>query len=1032
MKETSKSLSQIKTSSLAFIRLAVLPADTVSRLCCSTEELVKVVVDLMDDLYVREAVWLASPALLARYDYVRAGNDAKDTDVFAAVAKYLIRMAYRSTPFGTFACVGTASVAASGSLAAPTRRDMYRHVQASTAAVSQIASSILRKHRSGPQLSFHPNDTLNVRDGRASWIAYSISRKGKRIYRNEEVEIDGPLETILELSRSGLRLTSLGKEAMKFLPDSSEEEIGRFLDELVEAQLLCCDSLLDLTTDDLLQGMEASLIESEIHGSRLADAQARISRLCGQGALSVPSSYNEAIVGLAELQGAGVEPSEGAVKVDLYARHGLGSVCSRVIKDVEEAIAKFAVFSEKSNGLTRFATSFSSRYGDLEVPLLEIASELAALGYVERSTSAPSILRFLGATSGTKSREGAPVTCVANAVEQLISSAGKEYIDLRSSAQSQTGIPANLPETAIVSWLSLWKSGGGDLIEIRSIGAQRAGRVMGRFAYQLPELRSLLVGDGTPCGSSDEIPAEIVHLPEDDLGSVCARPVLSTVEIGIRAGPSRRVQRVDLADLVIMVRDGRVLVKSRSLGRLLSVRMSNAHAVERPSSLPLYRFLSSIANQGQAVSIPTLRDRFPTAPYLPGLRFKDVIISRPTWYLASEKIGEIAKLKGNGLVQGWRALCDQMKIPHEVALVQGDRVIPFDTRVEWMLTELVRHLKRSEKSILTTTSPLGLQPAISADDGPRAHEIQLVHKIGGGKHGHVSESCEHLAAAVKASGADWIFVKIYSAAESASSVLRVLANFCSERRVELFFVRYRDERGFHLRVRLKSRASEWSLQAIAPLMQSLESLRRAFIVQEVSFESYVRELQRYGGDSLLEKIEDVWVCESQLLLQQSERLDDQDGDYWKHVAVSIDRLLISLGYTSLHSRLEFAARAAADFHSEIGFTTIDRKRIGRLFASARHRLSGNALAFDGIDSLWCEALVPKSLTDQIQNELDMLPKKRKYSISWAMIHMRVNRMLIQDHRYQEAVVWELLKRSYVAFTKGRSAAAEESAGASCA
>lgn len=1032
MKEKSKSLSRIKTSSLAFIRLAVLPADTVSRLSCSAQELVAVVVRLMDDPYVREAIWLASPSLLARYDHVRASNDTKDTDVFAAVAKYLIRMAYRSTPFGTFACVGTAGIATGGKLAAPVRREMYRHVQASTAAVSQIASNILREHRSEPQLSFHPNDTLNVRDGRASWMAYSLNRKGKRIYRNEEVEVDAPLEIILNLARGGVNLTSLTKEAMRYLHEFSEEQVGGFLDELVDAQLLCCDTLLDLTADDLLQGMAASLAESDLRGNKVADAQVRISRLSGQGALSIPSSYDDAIIGLAGLQDSGVERSEGAVKVDLYARESLGAVCSRVIESVEEAIALFAVFSEKNNGLTRFATNFSSRYGDLEVPLLEIANELAALGYVERSSSAPSILRFLGAASGSKSRDGAPVSCIATAVEQLISCSGQEYIDLRPSAQSQAGVPRSFPGTAIVSWLSLWKSGSEDVIEIRSVGAQRAGRVMGRFAYQLPELRNLLVRDGTPSGLSDEIPAEIVHLPEDDLGSVCARPILSTVEIGIRAGPSRHLRRVDLADLVILVRDGRVLVKSRSLGRLLSVRMSNAHAVERPSSLALYRFLSSIATQGQTVSIPTFRDRFPTAPYVPGMRFKDIIISRPTWYLASEKIDQIARLKGEELIQGWRTVCDEMAIPHEVALVQGDRVIPFDTRVEWMLTELVRHLKRSEKSILTTTSPFGLQPAISAADGPRAHEIQLVHSLGGGKHADAPESYGDLAAAVKASGTDWIFVKIYSAAQSASSVLRVLANFCSERRVELFFVRYRDDRGFHLRVRLRNGAGEWSLQAIVPLMEALETLRRVFIVQEISVESYVRELQRYGGDSLLEKIEDVWVCESQLLLQQSERLDDQEGEYWKYVAVSIDRFLISLGYRSLQCRLEFATRAAADFHAEIGFTTNDRKRIGRLFASARHRLSGIALAFDGVDSLWCEALAPESLTDQIVNELAVLPKERKYSISWAMIHMRVNRMLVQDHRYQEAVVWELLKRSYVAFTKGRSAVAEESAGASSA
>ncbi|TDB35424.1 hypothetical protein TEP_18230 [Stenotrophomonas sp. TEPEL] len=1017
---------KVMTSDVAFVRFAVLPADTVRRLSCGEEDLVREVAALMADPYVREAVWLASPALLARYDHVSSTGCEIDVDVIAAVAKYLIRMSYRSTPFGTFAGVGTVAVAGCGSVVAPVRRELYRHVQASTAAVSLIASRLLRQMHDNPDLPFYPNDTLSIRCGRASWVAYSLNRKGKRIYRNEMVEVDKYLSHVLELARQGLSLTTLARAATDSYPEVSEGQFAEFLAELVDAQLLCCDGLLDLTSDDLLDSMANSFVEAGIHGKKIADAQSKVSCLSGEMALSVPSSYDAAMSSLADLQGPGAERSDLPVKVDLYARKSLGAVSSRVVKSVEEAIAMFAVFSEKNNGLTKFAANFVARYGDLEVPLLDIASELSGLGYVERSSSAPSILRFLGASSVTRSRDSTAATGISNVVDKLISDSTQEYIHLRPGPESYVGLSQNSLDAQVVSWLSVWKSNAGELIEIRSVGAQRAGRVMGRFSYQLPELRSALARDGMPHSKSDALPAEIVHLPEDDLGSVCARPVLSAVEIGIRAGPSKNVLRVNLADLVILVRDGRVLVKSRSLGRFLSLRMSNAHAVDRPGSLPLYRFLSSIATQGQAVSIPTLRDRFPTAPYVPGMRFKDIILSRPTWYIKPERIDDVAKLKGDQLLQAWRTLSDDFSMPHEVALVQGDRVIPFDTRVGWMLTELIRHLKRAEKSILTTTSPLGLQPAIMAADGPRAHELQLVHRLVGQGRPHDSECHADIDSAVKVLGRGWIYVKIYSSAQSASYVLDALAKFAAEKQLELFFVRYRDDKGFHLRVRLRTSKGKVSLEVVGSLVEALDALRREFIIQEISVDSYVRELQRYGGDALLSKIEDLWVCESESLMRQSDRLDDQGGDYWKCVAASMDRLMISLGYRSLESRLKFATRAAADFHAEIRFSKNDRKRIGRLFATAGSRLLEGAISFDGVDTQWCEALAPESLTDQIASDLAMQSEGRRYSISWAIIHMRVNRMFVQDHRYQEAVVWELLKRSYVAFVKRRATDNESS------
>lgn len=131
---------------------------------------------------------------------------------------------------------------------------------------------------------------------------------------------------------------------------------------------------------------------------------------------------------------------------------------------------------------------------------------------------------------------------------------------------------------------------------------------------------------------------------------------------------------------------------------------------------------------------------------------------------------------------------------------------------------------------------------------------------------------------------------------------------------------------------------------------------------------------------------------------------------------------------SLDQRFEFSRTAAANYSREFAFTTSENKRIGRIFSVCKPELIDGALRYQGTELPWnLDQLDSVSSREARLIGLDGLAKLRSYDILWSLVHMRFNRLFTQDQRHQEAVVWELLKRSYAmlrATAKTQAALAE--------
>lgn len=1018
--------ADFKADDLGVLRFPVLESGTLLDLATTgTEELAEKIRLYLSDPYTREAIYLASPSLYQRMCAWEGGESAFK-GIPETISRYLLRMAYRATPFGTFSAVSHCTVAGCETMIRiPMRKRMRRVAQLDGSALSRLALKCTVDPAVRTGLRFSPNDTLFVNGDVVVFTAYGRNSRGRRIYRRVEVESSAYIQAVLEISNGGLTAAEIASALMfRFPHESVRNEVEAFVWELVDAQVLCCDDLVDITDengfDRLLEHLPS---DSDMHATVSVIARA-LKELDGEEPVILPGAYALLTDNLAAMQ---IRSDRGLpTKVDLYAADkGEAKLSTDLVAKIELVANELVSISKKRGKLTDFVKSFGERYGDSEVPLAIVADQLEALGFSDRDASLPALSRMVRMDKKSAAQMVAP-----SIVEQVLALAvermDETYIDVTSlidaeSARSNSGVDG----ATIVVWFSLWSQGGASgqpVLEIRSVGSQDPGRVMGRFAHGLPAVADYL---RESCRGVRSPVAEIVHQPEDRLGNISARPTLSDFEIRLRGGEPRSARRLALEDLTVSIVRERVVIRSKSLRKAIDLRMSNAHAYDRQGNLPIYRFLNHVSNQDHAADLFSLRKRIPKAHYTPGLKYRNVIVSKPTWLISAADIADLKKLPRALHRDALRTLRNARKMPDWVALVQGDNIIPYHLGNDWMVDDLLKYVLKSGEALLTEVFPQGLQPHLRSDAGPHFHELQLALRTRNPAIVEPGAASTPHASVVAPIWSRWAYFKLYVPPHLQNSALAELKPSI-DRLLDMpgidgfFFVRYRDEGGAHLRLRFFASGGDALERTLSALRPTFDDLFGRGLVRKVSVDPYVREILRYGGDARCLMCEAIFCEDSRLVLQALPAMDPGNVASWRDAAAAVDCMLLSFGMKTVEQRLIFARRAAADLADEMKFASEERKRIGTIYAASKPLpLAQNdaperadiptadifAAAIPGIEQIWAGVL---SAPDPIADE-------RLYAIQWSLIHMRLNRILNQDHRLQEAVIWELLKRSYASF-----------------
>lgn len=999
------------------------------------------------DPRIRWALAVGSSALLD--DLERSSPSSKDAEhLKGKLLRFLIRMSTRPTPFGLFAGValGTWGQETDLTLAAEPPRTRTRPDMAWLLTLVQRleSRSDIRK-----RLRFIANPTAFVRGDRiflTERLSIGMSRSAV------SVRASGVVQRALALARTPILYQDLADRLLATTPGATEQKVEQLLTELWEQTLLLTDLRPPLTTDSparvVVQRLgdipEASEARAQLEA--ILEAAAHYDTLPPEEGIA---AYRHLVRQANEVNTAA---GETPVQVDMATVLRGRQVAQAVGTEVARAAELLLRMTPLPNGLTTFESyrrAFVARYGpDREIPLLELLDPQFGLG---------SPATYTGGTNGIAQTR---VTLRSRTLLDLACSAirdRKQVVELDEGTlkrlETWTPSPAMVPMSLDINVFVAARSKGAldagefQIIIGPNLGAQEAGRNLGRFADLLGPAATEALRRAAHAEEAhhSSLCAELVYLPQKlRSANVVIRPAVRSHEIALGVSPGVDTENVIPPDeLVVGLNNNRFYV--RWPAKQTSIVITAGHMLNNLQAPVVCRFLAEVS-QARTAMVSTF-DWGPVAhfPFLPRVQVGRIVLREAQWRLDTftrtlalpADSPEVFREK----LATWRTC---WRVPQQVYVSFGDNRLLLDLeradQIEELRTE-VRRLRDGGSLVLQEVLP-GMDQVWL--DGPGGHYmaelvVPLVLRPGSvqdtSAHRRQEKPGTQASAVLSPStswpvsseravssgerlrppGSEWLFVKLYCAESFEDDLVAYsLRTFVEEIRAlelaeEWFFLRYHDP-DLHLRVRFRGEPEHLTKHVLPRLCAWATGLMQEGSCSRFVFDTYDREVERYGGMGGMQLAESIFAADSRMIAELIYYLREcrVHLDRLTLGILSVDNLLMSLGLSQT-TRLQWL-RHHVPSRNEVGQEYRQRKTVLRELLHDPGRLlhePGGALIAQAFATLRT-ALAP--IAEQVQNlaAQNELSQTRDTLLSH-YVHMHLNRLFGADQAAERRTLGLLLR-----------------------
>ena len=998
---------------------------------------------------VREAVFVASPSLEESLHYwLDKPEDERGQKVERSLARYVARMAGRSTPFGLFAGCSVGRLGESTRLELAPRARYGRHTRLDMDYVMALADTLARDPALRRALPHRPNSSLYALAGQ--W-RYAESRLvGKlRSYHLVAVERTDYLDATLAQAAGGARPAALA-ETLAALAEVELDEAAAFVDELCDSQLLVPELAPPVTGPEPVHGIAELLRTTDSGGElavRLDAAQRAIEALDAAGVGNPPEAYRAIARGLEALPTKVELPR--LFQVDMVKPAAQASLGPQVVEELARGIELMRKISPtpstrlmERTALGRFKEAFRERYEEREVPLTEALDEDGGIGFdkgSEAGAEGSPLLEGLAFPGRGGGDDAGPrwTTREQYLLRQLMRGVGDELVldDKDVTALTASGDKPPLPDAfsvmATLAAASPEALAAGDFqLYLRGGSGPSGANLLGRFCHGDPELEGLVREHvrAEEALRPDAVFAELVHLPEGRVGNVLARPVLRAWEIpylGRSGAPHEQQLTVD--DLLVSVRGDRVILRSRRLAREVLPRLTTAHNFSSPRNLGVYRFLCEVQSQG-LYGVPGWSwGALEALEALPRVRSGKLVLARARWRMSRTRLEPLTKARdARARFAAAQALRTDLGWPRFIEAADGDNELPVDLDNVLSIETFAHLVKERGEVELVEMWPPPDQLCVHGPEGRFTHELVVPYT-------RTAPTASRPAAAPAtitlprrfAPGSEWLYAKIHLGPGYGDRVLReAIAPVVSQALASgaadgWFFIRYGDP-GWHLRVRFHGDPARLRAEVEPSLAAALAPQLERGGVHRVVFDTYEREIERYGGDVGMPLSERLFQADSNAALALIEGISgDGAGDArWRLALRGMDQLLDDLGL-DLPAKLALLRDVRAAFGREFNVSTPVEKQLGDRFR--KHRAELDALLDPARDA---ESALAELLPVFSRRSLELRPLAEELraasprltlplaQLAGSYLHMHANRLLRSAARPQELVIYDFLVRLY--------------------
>lgn len=852
--------------------------------------------------HIRDALFVASPEVdRAVTAWLKGAPDGK---LELALTRYLARMGARATPFGLFAGCAVGEVAAPACLELGPHGDDQIRVRLDANLLAKLVEQLEREPELRGVLTYRPNPTLYEAHGRLRYVEAGDA-DGRRASRLVSVAPMAELDAVLSAAVQGGTVAALA--AVIAGTGASEQAQARaFVEELIEAQVL------------------VSELEPAVVGPEPAGALARRLRALAPS-LSVTSTFESVLDALSHAQSAapgtrsarmrdataiagelGIETAGRApFHVELVKSAPSLRVPALVLDELRTAIDVMHRLhpAGEQHELARFRERFEDRYGDRVVALAEALDQESGVGYPAPGAASRGAASGLGAQPGERFLLGL-VTGTPQGADAVI-----DPLDPRLPETALLPLPDAFAAFAVLAAEDDEAIDRGEFeARLLGVGGPSAAKTLGRFCHSDPVLERCVSAQlrAEEALDSDAVFAEVAHRPAGPAANIVVRPALRSHQIVLVAGSEAQGEaRIVLSDLDLTLAGGEFVLWSRSLGRRVVPCLTTAHAAS-DLGIGLYRFLAAIEGQRSAVGMSFEWGRAAGAPYTPRVRVGRVILSPAGWRLEPSELESLAAGSDAERFAGVQLLRHARQLPRFVTLGSWDAAALIDLDNPLSVDLLLRTARKGQAAELSEYWPDHGCAAVRGPGGRHAHEFVIPFTVAPAharrrpqfrplRHGSAPHTYPP--------GSEWLYAKIYGGPAGADRLLTDYIGPFVRRCTDAgdidgwHFIRYGDP-DHHLRLRLHGDPSPLNARVRPALEATLAPLIESGLVWRLQFDSYQREIARYGGDSAIALCEQAFAADSTavLALLDGEAAGQESAELrWRSACMGVASLWRDLG-----------------------------------------------------------------------------------------------------------------------------------------
>ncbi|MBB4930700.1 thiopeptide-type bacteriocin biosynthesis protein [Lipingzhangella halophila] len=823
-----------------------------------------------------EAIEVASSHLARAVAAVCAGQETRPRHVrrtVESVARYLLRMHSRATPFGHFAGVAPARLG--------TRAQVHAGEQVPVARPDPVwLAAALADLEARPDILRRLTVVANTLGGARGerWVLPWQQRPGEfgELELGEvSLRRTRAVQAALEAARSPITVENLAEKVAAELCDVTRERVDPMLATLVAQGVLITPLHPPMTSTDPL-GRVIDQLTAARSGAERGDTVARWravrEQLTRYGEATSPPRRRAIRTAATRCMQAIRTAPEPRLAVDLRAGEGV-ELPSAVAREAERAAAALVDLSPHPSGTSAWCDyhgRFLERYGSgAVVPLGELTHPDTGLGfpagYRGSSTATPpglserdrGLLRLAQQAALEQRRE---VTLGEEDLAALV----RQTTETTPDGPPHTELRFHLyaPNTAALD--------RGAFTLVVDGASRQAGALSGRFLHLLePRDRERMMRalSGLPCFHPDATLAQLSCPPlaARNRHVACAPGVFPRISLGEH--PGKPDDELAVEDLAVGGDERHLFLVSLSQGCVVEPVMLNAVAL-RHATHPLARFLCEITTARAAVCTPFSWGAAEELAFLPRLRHRRTVLAPARWRVS------VAELPGptapwRDWEQAWSHLSRRRGLPARVFLGEHERRLGLDLDEPAHRALLRRHLDRAGHADLAEAPDARAMGWI----GDRAHEIvlplaatrpQAPRRSGPAQ---VRRHDGHLPGA-----SPWLYTRLHAHPACQTDILTghlpaLLADWHEGPADAAWFLRYR-EPDPHLRLRLRLHEADHYGAGAQRLGVWARHLQERGLLQSLVLDTYRPEVGRFGTGTAMQAAEAAFAADSAATLAQ--------------------------------------------------------------------------------------------------------------------------------------------------------------------